>query len=118
MQSKKSEKLRNNLYEIEKLMQDIFTQKSISKCENKCDNSLKKSLFLETLACEKLRDKARFEYKRCFNFDGFPKVDDELLKEKEEIYKNREAQYYALRQFLVSNELIEEFEKYKKSKGA
>ena len=113
----KTEKLSNNLYEIEKLMQDIFTQKSTSKCENKNDNALKKALFFETSACEKLKDKALYDYRQCFTLKGTTKVVGENLKHADEIYKRREAQFDILRRFLAINNLLEEYELFKKRDG-
>lgn len=114
----KTERLSNNLYEIEKLMQDIFTQKSTSKCEPKNDNALKKALFSETFACEKLKDKALYDYRQCFTLKGTTKVVGETLKHADEIYKRRAAQFDILRRFLAINNLLEEYELFKKRDGA
>lgn len=106
----KVERLRNALEEINGLMSDIFTLKSAPAESEQDFKSLKKALFFNALACEKLEDRTFHDYIGSFDAEGNPLVSSGLIEKREKRSIRAEAKAEVLRDFFKSNGLLEEYQ--------
>lgn len=108
----KIESIRNALEEINGLMSDIFTLKSAPAESEQNYESLKRALFESALSCEKAKEEARKEYRRCFALDGSQSVSDDYLKDKRNALYRRIAQSDILLDFISCNGLNGDYKSY------
>lgn len=106
-------RLNNDLEETKNLISYIFPQESEPTESEQNYESLKEALFESALSCEKAKDEARKEYRRCFALDGSQSVGDDYLKDKRNALYRRIAQSDILLDFISCNGLNVDYTSYK-----